>query len=71
MRKLTEKERAHITWYLFFGSLALIAWFVGYFFQYGNLIITDISKDPLKYQSKTIKKEVPYKPVYDATQGEK
>ena len=64
MRKLTEKERTHITWFFILGSLALILWLIGFFFEYGNFFITDTPDTEQKVQQK-------YRPTYDPTQGEK
>jgi len=64
MRKLTEKERTHITWFFILGSLALILWLVGFFFEKGNLFIEDTPGTEQKVEKK-------YRPTYDPTQGEK
>jgi len=66
MRKLTEKERTHITWFFILGSLALILWLIGFFFEYGNFFIEDISST---YQ-REIPREKPYTPNYSQS-GEK
>ena len=68
MPKLTEKERTHITWFFILGSLALILWLIGFFFEYGNLFIEDTPGNPPTGGQKVQQK---YRPTYDPTQGEK
>ena len=64
MRKLTEKERTHITWFFILGSLALILWLIGFFLQYGNLFIEDTPGTVPKIEKN-------YRPTYDPLEGEK
>ena len=64
MRKLTDKERTRITIYFTLGTLALLAWSIGFFFEKGNLFIEDTPGTEQKVQQK-------YRPTYDPLEGEK